>query len=177
MESLEASYASLLEDAPPAGYLTPDQATAAAYARRTADRLATEQGRRPTPIIYQVRLTEPRTADLTGVLDFDSLLQPAYIRSRDHGDHPRWLSCLDTLTRALQQADRDGYGAAVILTPAGPDGECARTPEYLSFLPSQNTAITAFRLSTDPSSHWQPHNGLDSVLRAIRKSLTKAEGE
>ena len=177
IDTLEASYASLLEDAPPAGYLTPDQATAAAYAHRTADRLATEQGRRPTPIIYQVRLTEPRTTDLTGLLNFDSLLQPAYLRSRDHGDHLRWLSCLDTLARALQQAHRAGYRAAVILTPAGPDGECARTPEYLSFQPDRNTAITAFRLSADPSSHWQPHDDLDSVLRAIRNSQTKAQGE
>lgn len=143
IRTLETSYGGLLEDAPPAAYLTPDPATARAYARRTARILVEENGQRLQPRVYRVLLHEPLALDLTNAVDYDGTFLPAYRASRDHGDHGPWTRCLARLADLLNQAEAQGCGAASILTPAGPDGQPARTPEYLTFRPAQNTRITA----------------------------------
>lgn len=158
--NLEPSDIGLLEQAPPAACLTPDPDTAAAYARRTADRLDREQPQHAPhpPLVYRVLLDEPRAADLKELLPFGLVMAPAYRRSTSQGDHGPWTHCLDVIARALSQARRDGAGAAVILTPAGPDGELSRVPEYLSFDPGRNTVITGLIRPKPPGPARQPRH-------------------
>ena len=79
----------------------------------------------------------------------DSVLIPAYNESHDNSRYVPWTGCLKQIERALHQARSLNCGAAIILTPAGPDGNITRVPEYLSFEPARNTAITGVQ----PTSH------------------------
>ena len=168
--TLEPSEAGLLENAPPATYLTPDLDTAKAYARRTASHLARITGQKYPELVYSVQLSEPTTADCRSLINLHSIFEPAYRSARTGGPIQNWVNCLSKLENAVQLAALD-HGAAIILTPAGPDGETTAIPEYLSFQPVRNTSIVSFALVDTPFTHWHPHHNLNSILtRATPRS-------
>ena len=148
----------LLELAPPAFYLTPNYQTAAQYARRTARHLRNTQDIIAPPLVYLTRLCEPRAADLTNILDFDSVLLPAYLASRTPHNHHDWTACVRAIEEALLKSHQQGTAAAAVLTPAGPDGDTTKVPEYLTFDPQANTRLIAVRYTDRPQLPWLPHS-------------------
>ena len=168
--TLEPAEAGLLENAPPAAYLTHDLPTAEAYARRTASRLLQNTGRRLPPLTYAVRLTEPRTADCAALINQDATFAPAYRQSSTTSGHDAWDRCLAHLEQTLQLAVRTAHGAAVILTPAGPDGDLTRVPNTSPSSPPGTPA-------SPPSGSWTFPAPLDPAPRHQNRASRNSQQE